>query len=505
MIRLRTSSDINWDNVIGVAYRGERLTIDPALGEVIERGRAAFDALIEQGIPCYGVTTGLGRLVTKELDEVARRDLPRNILRARAAGMGAPLPAPVVRATMFLRLVNFVSGRDGVSNALCNFLVERLNDGFVPWVPSLGHGMAGDAVANTHCFQTLIGEGSIMAEDGSRASASEGLAKRGVAPYEPGLKEGLALLNGIAAGPAIAIHAYRAVRRFLDMANLVASTSFDALAAPKDSIDLALVEIAGEPGVAQIIRTAEHYLRGSEIEPVKLQASVSARIFPQVHGALADTLADLKTRIETTFTTFSDNPLMIPADDTGPGRFLSNGNFHNQHLVNQIEQVALSLTHVGILAERRLHRLMDPEQTGLNPQLAPIPGLDAGLVVAHKACIDLSARLRVLAQPVSLFTGETSGGQEDYMSNLFPAALRLFEMCELGVGIAAYELLAALVALDFRGRKSGHGVELVREIVRRHVPPLERDRPPGPDAESIVRLMDDGELDPVVARYGSVE
>ena len=148
---------------------------------------------------------------------------------------------------------------------------------------------------------------------------------------------------------------------------------------------------------------------------------------------------------------------------------------------------------------------MDPEQTGLNPQLAPIPGLDAGLVVAHKACIDLSARLRVLAQPVSLFTGETSGGQEDYMSNLFPAALRLFEMCELGVGIAAYELLAALVALDFRGRKSGHGVELVREIVRRHVPPLERDRPPGPDAESIVRLMDDGELDPVVARYGSVE
>ena len=101
--------------------------MDPALGQAIERGRAAFDALIEQGVPCYGVTTGLGRLVTKELDETARRDLPRNILRARAAGMRAPLPEPVVRTTMFLRLVNFVSGRDGVSSGLCNFIIDRLN------------------------------------------------------------------------------------------------------------------------------------------------------------------------------------------------------------------------------------------------------------------------------------------------------------------------------------------------------------------------------------------
>ena len=503
MIELRAPGDINWENVVAVAYRGERLGLDPALEASIERGRALFERLIEQGVPCYGVTTGLGRLVSRELDPVAMRELPKNILRARAAGVGPPLPRPVARATMMLRLVNFVSGRDGVSSALCRFIVDRLNDGFTPWIPSLGHGMAADGVANTHCFQTLIGEGSVIADDGSRMSAAMALSEREVAPYEPGLKEGLALLNGVAGGPAIALHAHRAVRRFLDVANLSACTSFEGLAAPRDSVDPALLAIAVEPGVATVLAAAHRYHRGSGITPVKLQASASARIFPQVHGALEDALAGLRRSIESSFVTFTDNPYLTIEDDGESGRFLSNGNFHNQHLVNQIEQVALNIAHVATLAMRRLHRLLDPEQTALSPQLAPVPGLDAGLVVAHKACIDFVARLKSLAQPVSLTTDESSAGQEDYMTNLFPAALRLFEMCELGVAVLAYELLAALVALDARGQRAGEGVEAVREIVRRQVPRLERDRSPGPDVETIIGLIDEGALDGVIARYGA--
>ena len=132
MIELRATGDINWENVIAVAYRGERLRLGPALEESVERGRALFERLIEQGVPCYGVTTGLGRLVSRELDPVAMRELPKNILRARAAAVGPPLPRPVARATMMLRLVNFVSGRDGVSSGLCRYIIDRLNDGFTP-------------------------------------------------------------------------------------------------------------------------------------------------------------------------------------------------------------------------------------------------------------------------------------------------------------------------------------------------------------------------------------
>jgi len=494
MIVLRQCEDLDWDTVLAIAYDAARLELADSALAVVEEGRRLFETLVEDGVPCYGVTTGLGRLVDVALSEAERDDLPRNILRARAAAIGEPLPKEVVRGTMLLRLVNFLSGRDGVSAALCRFVVDRLNDDFVPWIPGLGHGMAADAIANTHCFQTFIGEGYVMDRDGRRASAAEALRRRGVSPYEPGRKEGLALINGLAAGPAYAIHAHRAVSRCLDVANQVACASVEAIAAPKDAMDLALLEITREPGVAETIKLLNRYLDGSRVEVAKLQAPVSMRVIPQVHGALLDAVESLKTRIINTFSAFTDNPVLVK-DSGSAGRFLSNGAFHNQHLVNQAEQVALGLAHVGALSERRLHRLLDPQQTGLNAQLAARPGLDAGLVVAHKASIDLAARLKMLAQPVSLLTAETSQGQEDYMSMLFPVLQRTLQMCELLNALLAYELHAALVALDLRGENAGHGVERLRRVVREHVPALERDRPPGPDVEVILDLLRAGRLD----------
>ena len=242
-----------------------------------------------------------------------------------------------------------------------------------------------------------------------------------------------------------------------------------------------------------MIELFDRYLEGSEVEVAKLQAPVSMRVIPQVHGALFDALEAFKTRIVNTFSAFTDNPVMV-RDQAGRGRFLSNGAFHNQHLVNQAEHVALALAHVGALSERRLHRLLDPQQTGLNAQLAARPGLDAGLVVVHKASIDLAARLKAMAQPLSVLTAETSGGQEDYMSMLFPVLQRTLGMCELAEAMFAYELYAALAALDLRGQRAGQEVEKLRRRVREHVPGHTHDRAPGPDVECILDLLRRGHL-----------
>jgi histidine ammonia-lyase len=161
------------------------------------------------------------------------------------------------------------------------------------------------------------------------------------------------------------------------------------------------------------------------------------------------------------------------------------GSFHNQFLVNLIEYLAISTAHVICLSERRLHRMMDENQTGLNPQLAPRPGLDAGMVVAHKACIDLTARVRMAAQPLSLMTSETSGGQEDYMSMAVPVIQRLLEIVRLGVAVLTYEALAGCVALDQRQAVFGAGVTELYDFVRAHIPPLDKDRSPGEDFEII--------------------
>ncbi|MEM7112890.1 MAG: aromatic amino acid ammonia-lyase [Chloroflexota bacterium] len=483
-IRLNTLSDINWKTVQAVAYDGAKLTISAELLEVVENGRLRFQQLIDQGIPCYGVTTGLGQLVTLDLSEAERQDLPHNILRARAAAIGPPLSRPIVRAMMMMRLVNFLSGRDGVRPELCTFLVDRLNDGFTPWVPSIGHGMGADAIAHTHAFQTFIGEGFVMAENGKRVAAAEALAQRGVAPMQLGKKEGLALLNGISAAPAYALDAHREVMQLTKMATVITAVSCEGVAAPKDSFDLRLKEVSFEPGTNQILDWLQPLLRNSQIQPFKLQSAISYRVIPQVHGAMLDALASFRQRIEAAIHTFSDNPLMV--EDA----FLSVGLFHNQHLVNQADQVALNIAHIGNLSVRRLHRLLSPQNTGLNPQLAARPGLDAGLVVAQKAALGILARLKLLANPVSIMTEESSAGQEDYMSMAFPTIARLYEMVSLTKMILAYELLAGLTALNLRTGKAGDGVTAVLNHFIPLIKPLHRDRSPGPDVELILTVFD---------------
>lgn len=480
MIRIKQLSDLNWINLYRIACQGEVLEIDAELLATVDAGHARFTGLIDSGVPCYGVTTGLGKMVGTELDDAARAELPANMLRARAAAIGEPFPRPVARAMLVLRLVNFLSGRSGVRSELCRFLVDRLNDDFTPWVPSLGHGMAADAIANTHAFQTLIGEGFVYGPDGERQPAAQALEARRVSPMEVRGREGLALINGVCAAPALAMDAFYRLDALLALANLVAAVSIEGLAAPRDAVDPAVARLNSSPGIGKTIDTLRRHLNHSRVTAFNLQAPVSYRVTPQVHGAVMDALTDLRVQIENCLRDYSDNPLMEGES------LLSVGSFHNQHLTNQAEAVALALAHLGSLSERRLHRLLSADSTGLSAQLAARPGLDAGLVVTQKASIDLSARLRVLAQPVSLYTGESSSGQEDYMSLAIPAIERLFEMADLVRVMLAYELLAALTALRQREQRPGDGVVAVLDYFAPVIAPLQRDRSPSTDVEAIL-------------------
>ena len=484
MIRIREAGDINWVNLYRVAYQGAELEIDAALLAKVDAARTDFLALIERGVPCYGVTTGLGKLAEQTLDEAAREQMAQHILLGRAAAIGPPFPQPVARAMLLIRLVNFLTGLDGVSSKLCCYLVDRLNDDFTPWIPSLGHGMAADTTANSHAFQTLIGAGSVFGPDGERQTARAALEQRGAAVLQLSDKEGIALINGVCAAPALAMHAFYQLDELLSLANLVAAVSLEGLAAPKDSLDAGLGKLSSEPGVGKIITAMRKHLNHSQVTAFKLQAPISYRVIPQVHGALFDALTLLRQKIENSLVDFSGNPVMLGEN------LLSVGLFHNQHLVNQVEQVALALAHLGALSERRLHRLMNNEFTGLPAQLASRPGLDAGLVVVHKASIDLAARLRQQAQPLSLFTAESSSGQEDYMSLAVPAILRLGDMAELVRAMLAYELLAGIIAVRMRPQKAGDSVVTLLDYYQASIASFDSDRSPGADVESILQGFD---------------
>jgi len=270
----------------------------------------------------------------------------------------------------------------------------------------------------------------------------------------------------------------------LNLANLVAAVSIEGLAAPKDAIDPVVAQLNSEAGIKKTLEILRKHLNHSQIEVYKLQAPISYRVIVQVHGAMHEAQQRAREKIEYCLIDFSDNPLM------DGDRTLSVGSFHNQHLANQVDHLALALAHVGCLSERRLHRMMAADNTGLNAQLAARPGLDAGLVVTQKASIDLAARLRLLAQPVSLLTSETSDGQEDYMSMAIPAISRLYEMAQLSRGVLAYELLAGITAVRLRRQAPGDGVAAVIDYFEALIPPMERDRSPAPDIETLLDHFD---------------
>ena len=486
MRQLTNPSDLDYELVKSVAWEGERCTLSDELREKIDKNREQFLKLIEDGVPCYGVTTGLGKLVEKDLDTEAKHALPANMLRARAAAIGEPWPVEVVRAMMIIRLVNFISGRDGVRALLCEKILDLLNNNIHPWVPKLGHGMAADAIANTHAFQILIGEGFVIDEDNTTLSATKALRNHNIEAFDPLDKEGLALINGVTVAPALAMAVEHRLEKLLNLATAVSAVSVEGMRAPKDPYDQALIAVTKEPGTCRTIRLLNYWLEDGNTEPYKLQSPISYRIIPQVHGACHDTLQGLKQTVIWLLDSFSGNPLLT---DELPPRLLSVGSFQSQHLANQLDAVAIGLAHVGQLSEKRFHRMMNPENTGLNAQLAMRPGLDAGLVVAHKACIDICARLKLLANPVTLSVSDTSMGQEDYMSLAVPAAERLFEMAALVEALLAYEMLGGSTAVQQNKVKVSQRLEPFIHFCTKTLEPYTKDRSPGPDVELILYAL----------------
>ncbi|WP_247894109.1 aromatic amino acid lyase [Azospirillum oleiclasticum] len=486
-------ADLTADAYERVAYGGAALVLGDAALERVAESRGLFLKHLATGVICYGVNTGLGALSKTDLTPEEMALLPRQILMGRAAATGAPYPAAVARGMLLVRLAQFLGGAPAVTPALCRVMAERLNDGMAPYVPSQGHGMAGEIIPLTHMAQPLIGEGFVLDGEGHRQSAADWHTARGLAPYDPQPKEGIALINGVAAAPAVAWHALRRLRATRRLAGQVAAMAVDGLAAPLEPFHPAVADLRPDPGLGEAAAEIMALVAGSAIERAGRQAPVSFRVIPQIHGVLSDALDGLETATLREMTSVGDNPAFLAdAEDAAGGRLLHAGNFHAAALTHAVEGAALALAQAGLLSERRLHRLLDPRFSGLSPQLAKRPGLDAGLVTLHKAVLGYAARLRSLAVPPSLQHGDSSFGQEDVMTMTLPALDRLAEIDGLVRIILVHEAYAAAVALDQRAQAPGEGVDACRAAVRAVVPPYEGDRSYGPEIEALLdRIGDD--------------
>jgi histidine ammonia-lyase len=468
----------------------EPVALDEGALAAVAEARRRLLAHIGTGVSAYGVTTGLGYLAATSLDPDAQRAFQRALL-VRGAGIGPPLAPEVVRGAILLRLTGFLAGAAGVSPALCEFLAARLNDGWTPLVPSRGISSAGEVIALSHLFQTLAGAGFVT-EQGERVPAAEALARRAVAPYEPGVKEGIALVNGAPLAPALTAWLTARTRALLEHATLAGALAVALIGGSLRPYSRRIGALKCDPGQGRVHEAVLAWHDGAADWSDRPQAPVSFRVVPQVHGAALDVLDGVESQLGRELRAVTDSPLFLAAEGDEPEGLYPSGNFHSQALSLGLDGLAVALAQVGNLGEKRLHRLLDHRFSGLPDQLAADPGRQTGLVFLHKSVTSYAAENRMLAAPASVHQLDGSSGQEDFEALTFVGAEQLERVLDNLELIVAAELLAAAQARALGGTRLPPRLEAVVEQLA--VEPVTADRSFSEDLERLRALIRAGVL-----------
>ncbi|MGH7319433.1 MAG: histidine ammonia-lyase [Candidatus Rokuibacteriota bacterium] len=489
------ASLLSVDHVVAVARDGAEVSLAPEIPGILERGRAALEALDREGQAVYGVTTGVGKLKDTIIPREARRALQRNLILSHAAGVGPPLEPRETRSLLLLLAASLARGHSGVRPVVVERLVDCLNRGVVPVVPARGSvGASGDLAPLAHVAACLIGEGEVMVGE-TRLPARQALARVGIEPLVLEMKEGLALLNGthlMAGLGVLSVHEAAALARLADVAGAM---SLEALMGTNAAFDARIHALRAHPGQAAAAAnlrglTAESEIIASHRDCTRVQDAYSLRCMPQVHGAAREAIRFAYQILEREINSVTDNPLLFPED----GVVLSGGNFHGAPLALALDTLAIGLTQLAGIAERRIDRLVNPlTNEGLPPFLSPQGGLHSGYMIAQYTAAALAAECKVWSHPAGVDSIPTSGLQEDYNSMGAGAALKVRDVLTNVRQVLGIELLLAAQALDLRRPLvPGAGTRVAHAAVRARIPHLDADRLVHVDLAAALALVTDG-------------
>jgi histidine ammonia-lyase len=480
-----------------------RVTLKPEARRKLLESRRVVERAIKSSQTIYGINTGFGKLANVRIPPDQLDQLQTNLIRSHASGVGSPLPASVVRAVMLLRANVLLRPTSGVRPELVDALVALLNAGIVPVVPEQGSvGASGDLAPLSHIGLALMGEGEVLSVDAVLGSARTALADAGLAAYRFAPKEGLAFINGTQAQTAMLALMVHDAQLLWRTAIAAAAMSLEALRgtpAPLDARIHSMRPHAGQIQAAQLMRALleDSAIRESHREnDPRVQDAYSLRCAPQVLGAVADAIEFARQTVAVELNASTDNPLVFENGDV-----ISGGNFHGQPVAQALDVLALTLTTLQAIAERRIERLVNPDLSqGLPAFLTKEPGLCSGLMMVQIAAASLVAESRALAMPASIGSIPTDANQEDFVPMGMAAAFKAGRILTNAQRVVAAELLCAAQGLEFlKPLTPGRGVgELYRKIRSLDPPisPLSDDRPPAPDLERLAAAVAKGDFDP---------
>lgn len=453
-----------------------------ACREYLDKKMAEKDRLF------YGINTGFGFLQNVKIDADQIGQLQYNLLVSHACGMGEEVPIDIVKLMLMLKIKSLSYGHSGVQIDTVKRLMEMYNHEVIPVIYTQGSlGASGDLAPLSHLSLPLIGLGDVYFK-GQKIPSSVALKTLGWSPIQLQSKEGLALINGTQFMSAYGLYCLKKAEHLLNMADLISALSFDAFDCTTEPLKEQIHTIrahAGQVATAARLRTLLSDSNIATQAKQQVQDPYSFRCIPQVHGASKDAFEHVLSVFIREINSVTDNPNIFPEEDL----ILSGGNFHGQPLALALDYLAISMSEIANIAERRTYQLISG-QRGLPLFLVKNPGLHSGFMIPQYTAAGIVSENKQLCTPASVDSISSSNNQEDHVSMGANAATKCLRVIENVEKVLAIELMSAAQALDFRRPlQSGSTVEQMIKAFREKISFNEQDRVLHDDMKAAVQFV----------------
>lgn len=483
------NTPLSIDTIWSLIHSDKKISLSPKTYTNIKKCRDYLDDKLnkEEGL-IYGINTGFGSLCNIKISNNDRRRLQEKLIQSHACGTGEEVPLIIIKLILLLKIQSLSLGHSGVRKELVDRLLLFYNEGIYPQLFQQGSlGASGDLAPLAHLSLPIIGRGQVYYQE-KLYDTADLYQKLNIQPLSLRAKEGIALLNGTQFSTAYAVWSLAKGLNIFYQANICAAISMEGFDCQISPFDERLHQVRPHEGQLLVAKMIREFINGSQIvqqEKIHTQDPYSFRCVPQVHGATWQVINHVREVLETEINSVTDNPNIFPEDDT----ILSGGNFHAQPIALASDYLAMGLSELGSISERRLYQLIGG-QRDLPDFLTPSPGLNSGMMIPQYTAASIVSQNKQLCTPASVDTIVSCNGQEDHVSMAANAGTKLYRIVQNVEQLLAIELMAGIQALEFRRPlRSSAFIESIVAQYRKVIPRLEEDRFLGNDMKASLAFL----------------
>ncbi len=464
------------NSLIEVTRFGRKVRIGEEGKKRIEKSRKILEDKLEKNETMYGISTGFGKLSGTIISPSEREILQKNIIRSHSIGFGPYLPDEIVLGSMVIELNSFCKGGSGIRFKTVEMLKNLINNNVIPLVPSIGSlGASGDLSPLAYIARVLIGEGEAKYENKVQKS-SDILSKLKLSPIKLHAKEGISLINGTHVLTSFAAHVVLDSENILKNSVLAIGLTLETFDGNVNAFSSFIMNLRPHKGQMRFAKSVLNVLAGSDLltkQPKRIQDPYSIRCSPQVHGAILDVIEHSKKLVEIEINSTTDNPLI----DQATSDVVSGGNFHGEPIGLAMDYLAIAMTELGNISERRVNLLLDASISGLPSFLCENPGLNSGLMMIQYADAALSGENKILSSPASIDNTSVSANQEDHVSMGLTASKKAYHLVKNVAQMVGIEIYTACQGLEFvENRTLSDILSNIYSYIREKIPPLKDDK-----------------------------